>query len=380
MKQGNSASSILSPLTLAGLSGLQPNDHLDIGLVGDVLLSEAFLDQADRQGCRDLRDALWRPLADCSLILANLEAPITAHEVVAENKAYNLKTARRALDVFDSRFVLSLANNHIMDYGAEGLFDTIDALDAAGIAYAGAGRDIDHARAPRYVSIAGIESAVICAADSRFQAAKSASPGTCPAFPDLLVESIGTARRRARFVGVSIHMGLEYVDTPSAAQIHLAERCLSTGAQLVQFHHSHCLSGAAGDGRGVVLFGTGNFVFPDVTKFVVAKAKQSALWRARFSERQDAIVALDVEPAVIDSIGMPHLVSGRDAERGRMKILQCSQRTLSPAGRELWRLHDMLCPGFLLNNFDNYLSMLRRRGPRFVFRNLVAGLKAQITR
>ena len=380
MTRAEYASPGLSPLTLAGFSGPPPNDHLDVGLVGDVLLSEALLHQVDRQGHRDLRDALWQPLADCSLIVANLEAPITERDVPAENKTYNLKTARRALYVFDSRFVLSLANNHIMDYGAAGLFDTIDALDAAGIAYAGAGRDIDQARAPRYVSIAGIESAVICAADPRFQAATSASPGTCPALPDLLVESIVTARRRAQLVAVSIHMGLEYVNTPSAAQIHLAERCLTAGAQLVQFHHSHCLSGVAGDGRGVVLFGTGNFVFPDVTKFLVPKARQTALWRTRFSRQQDAIVALGAEPAVIDSIGVPCFVSGRDAQRGRAKILQHSRRALSPAGRQLWRLRDMLRPSFVLNNLYNYLSMLRRRGPLFVLRSIIAGLKAQTTR
>lgn len=380
MTRVNHVSSTLSPLPLAGFSGPSPNDHLDVGLVGDVLLSEALLHQVDRLGCQDLRDALWWPLADCSLIVANLEAPITERDVPAENKTYNLKTSCRALDGFDSRFVLSLANNHIMDYGPEGLFDTIAALDAAGIAYAGAGRDIDQARAPRYVSIDGIEAAVICAADPRFQAATSTLPGTCPALPDLLVESIGTARRRAQLVAVSIHMGLEYVDTPSRAQIQLAERCLAAGAQLVQFHHSHCLSGVAGDGRGVVLFGTGNFVFPEVTKFPVPKAKQTALWRARYSRQQDAIVAFDVEPAVIDPIGMPRTVSGRDAQLGRRKILQHSQRALSPVGRQLWRLHDMLCPGFVLNNLYNYLSMLRRRGPLFVFRSLIAGLRAQMTR
>lgn len=380
MKRGSHTSLTLAPLTLAGLSGPRPDDHFDVGLVGDLLLSEALLEQVDRSGCCDLRDALWRPLADCSLIIANLEAPITQRTVPAQNKAYNLRTSGRAPHLFDSRFVLSLANNHIMDYGPDGLFDTIDALDAAGIACAGAGRDIDQARAPRYVSIAGIESAVICAADPRFQAAKSASPGTCPALPDLLVESIATARRRARFVAVSIHMGLEYVDMPSAAQIHLAELCLEAGAQVVQFHHAHCLSGIAGDGRGVVLFGTGNFVFPVVTKFVVPQAKQTALWRARFSGPKDAIVALDMVPASIDPAGLPCLVSAREAVRRCRRIRRCSQRLLSPAGRRFWRLHGMLRPGFVLSNLDNYLSMLRRRGLRVAVGSLIAGFKAQMTR
>jgi poly-gamma-glutamate synthesis protein (capsule biosynthesis protein) len=380
MKRGNHPSLALIPEKLAELAGSQPIDHLDVGLVGDVLLTEDLLNQVVRNGYRDLRDLLWRPLADCSLIIANLEAPITERDVPAENKAYNLKNSRRALDVFDSRFVLSLANNHIMDYGSDGLFDTIAALDAAGLAYAGAGRDIDHARAPRYLSIGGIEAAVVCAADPRFQPATASSPGTCPAIPELLIESITTARSRAQFVAVSIHMGLEYVCTPSATQIHLAEECLAAGAQLVQFHHSHCLSGSASDGRGIVLFGTGNYVFPNVTKFDNPMSKPTAIWRVRYSKQNDAIVALSVEPALIDHTGIPCASDGRDAECELERIRQYSRRMITPIRRQLWRLHDMLRPSFILINIHSYSSMLRRRGPVFAFRSLIAGVMAQMWR
>ena len=323
---------------------------------------------------------LWRPLAGCSLIVANLEAPVTERTHPAENKSYNLRTSRRALDVFDSRFVLSLANNHIMDYGPDGLADTIDALDAAGISYAGAGRDIDHARTPRFLTVSGIEAAVICAADSRFHAARAATPGTCPAFPDLLTESITSARGRARLVLVSIHMGLEYVAIPSAAQFTLAELCLKAGAQVVQFHHSHCLSGSVSDGRGRVLFGTGNYVFPKVTRYDMAESRRTAVWRLRYSKHEDAVVESAVTPASIDSAGIPYRVEGRAAERELARIRQCGERTARPVVRQVWRFLEMLGPRFMRVNIDNYCSMLRRRGPLFVCRNILAGLRAQMAR
>lgn len=380
MKRDMYSPPVLVPANLASLSAPRPVDHLDVGLVGDVLLTQDHLSRSVRPGYRDLADALWRPLADCSLIIANLEAPITERDAPAENKTYNLKTARRAVDVFDSRFVLSLANNHTMDYGPDGLFDTLEALDSAGLAYAGAGRDIDHARAPYYRSLEGIQTAVICAADPRFQPATTSSPGTCPAHVELLVESITAARDRAQFVAVSIHIGLEYVSIPSNTQIHLAEACLASGAHLVQFHHSHCLSGSASDGRGIVLFGTGNYVFPSVTRFNVRKSKHSAIWITRYSKQNDAVVASRVEPAMLDCTGLPFAAEGSDLASELKKIRRYSDRSIKPVGRHLWRLHDMLRPSFILLNVYNYFSMLRRRGPLFVWHSLVSGLKVHLAR
>lgn len=94
MKHPQHAPRGLSPFALGELSLFQPGDHLDVGLVGDVLLSDDLLNQVDHGG-RDLRDALWRPLADCSLIVANLEAPITQHALHAESKPYNLSRTSR---------------------------------------------------------------------------------------------------------------------------------------------------------------------------------------------------------------------------------------------------------------------------------------------
>ena len=365
----------LFPVSLTDFSDPQPIDHLDLGLVGDVLLTDKLLDQPLRTDACNRHDALWRPLSACSLVIANLEAPITEREVPAESKPYNLKTSRRVLDVFDSRFVLNLANNHTMDYGPDGLLDTMEALDAAGLAYTGAGANLDHARVPRHVSIAGVDVAVIGAADPRFYPATASTPGTFPAIPEMLVEAVLTARLRAQLVAVSIHMGLEHVHIPSVSQIHLAEECLAAGARLVHFHHSHCLSGSASDGRGIVLFGTGNYVFPSLSKLDVPRSKRTAVWRARYSKQKDAIVALGIEPAVIDRAGMPCPVEPRVAERERETIRHYSQRMLAPVWRQFWRLHDMLRPSFLLFNIYNYATLLKRRGPVFVWRSLVAGLK-----
>lgn len=377
MKQARNASRALSPVTVSARTHLRSGDHLDVGLVGDVLVSDGLFDQVDNGG-RDLRDSLWRPLSDCPLIVANLEAPITSRSLQAENKAYNLKTSRRILGVFDSRFVLSLANNHVMDFGPQGLVDTLEALDAAGLAYVGAGRDLERARAPCYKSVDGVRVAVIGAADPRFQAAARNTPGTNPAILESLVDSVSAARDHAQVVVVTLHMGLEYADIPSGNQVLLGEACLDAGAHIVQFHHSHCLSGCAGNGRGVVLFGTGNYVFPQVTAFDSPKTRRAAVWVARYRRYDDVVAGLDMMPAAIDLLGLPLTLGDSAADLERRRLNRLSHRMLAPYWRTFWRVCDLLHPGFLVPTLRNYQAMARHQGLWCVVRSLLAGAKAQI--
>ena len=365
------------PANFTALSDFQPSDHLDIGLVGDVVPTDEMVEQC-MAGAAWSSGALWGPFSGCAVILANLEGAITARTAVRESKPYNLRISPRAAELFDARFVLNLANNHTMDYGSEGLLDTIGVLDAAGLRHVGAGIDLEHARAPCYVSVCGLTVAVIGAADERFQSATETSPGTCPAVPELLTESLRAARERAKVLAVSLHMGLEYVHMPSARQLHLARACLAAGAHLVHFHHSHRLSGCAVDGRGAVLFGTGNFLFPPVTPIVPAASRRTAYWRTRYSRREDTIAGVAVEPARLDRAGIPCRVEPRRAVRETAAIDRYGRRALAPSAR-FWRLQEMLRPAFIFFVIYNYCALLTRRGPLFVWRSLVAGVKAHRT-
>jgi poly-gamma-glutamate synthesis protein (capsule biosynthesis protein) len=284
------------------------------------------------------------------------------------------------LGIFDSRFVLSLANNHIMDFGSAGLLDTMAALDHAGIAYAGAGPTLARACEPRLVQIAGKTIAVICAADARFSPATATSPGTCPARTDLLVEGIRAVGGSAQVIVVSLHMGLEHVSVPSVTQIRLAEACLAAGAQVVHFHHSHCSSGAATNGRGVALFGTGNYIFTKTPKVRIPAARRTAAWRVRIDKASRKVVAVGAAPAVLDNAGLPRQLDGEEARRELAQLQRCSDRMLKGFPRHWSRLRDLLSPGFLRANLYNYRFLLRSRGARYVVKSLVGGIRAQFGR
>lgn len=375
MKPFASAFPPLVPAEFEALSTLPPADHFDIGLVGDVYVRDDILANVGATRLSDLRAAMWQPLAGSSLIIANLEAPITEQEMALEQKPYIHKTSTAALGIFDKRFVLSLANNHIMDFGVAGLADTLVALDAAGIPHAGAGLNIDQAKTPCLVKVNDVQVAVICAADPRFHPATENSPGTCPARRDLLVEAVRKVGGNSTVVVVSLHMGLEYVTVPSATQIELAQACLEAGAHIVHFHHSHCLSGAATGGHGAILFGTGNYVYKTSNK--VPSTRRTAAWRARINTHSNKVVALAANPAVIDSLGLPRPLEGPVAVRELECLQVCSRNMLGGLPRQMARLKKLLSPGFIRVNAYNYAYLLRRRGPLHVLMSLGAGVKAQ---
>lgn len=80
---------------------------------GDLMIGNQTLAALAPNGIQAKADQIWQPLEGTDIVVANIEAPITNRVNIRENKRYNLKTGSEILDLFDSRFVLGLANNHI---------------------------------------------------------------------------------------------------------------------------------------------------------------------------------------------------------------------------------------------------------------------------
>lgn len=221
-----------------------------LSCLGDVMIGSQVLAVSRPIGVESMGDLILKPLVEADIVVANLEAPITNRSLARENKRYNLKTGSEILDLFDSRFVLGLANNHMLDYGEKGLLDTIEALDSQKIPHTGAGCNLEQARRPAVVNVAGVAIGVVCAADPRFQPATNSSAGTFPAHPDLLRETIQEVRQRVDVVVVSIHAGTEFLSAPSPMQLSLSELCIEEGVTVVNFHHAHCVSGILKNEQG----------------------------------------------------------------------------------------------------------------------------------
>ncbi len=352
-----------------------PTAGIKLACLGDAMPAGTALDAVYHTGT----EQVWPGIEGADAVVMNLECPLTDAPQAHQNKRYSFRCTRDVLDVFDRRFVFGLANNHIFDYGERGLLETIEALDTRNFLHAGAGRNLEEAARPVMLDCAGVRLGVLCAADPRYHAATNTSAGTFPADSGILRESIRALRESADITVVSIHSGQEFLPVPSPRQQQLSELCLEEGARIVAFHHAHCISGIRRDRRGVVFFGTGNYIFPrgDTPRRYVFW-HESAVWQVTLNVRTRQIEKTAVLPVVLDDGGLPHAAPERAARKILDRVSRYSDRICASGRLGWWRLREMARPVYLWMNLVNYIDIARRNGIRATLRALAGGIAAQL--
>jgi poly-gamma-glutamate capsule biosynthesis protein CapA/YwtB (metallophosphatase superfamily) len=345
-----------------------------LALIGDVMLAGLPAAEMSQTAPR-----VWEPIDGADAILLNLEVPVTDASAPYLDKRYCFRCDPEALRLFDQRFIIGLANNHIFDFGERGLLDTLEALRARNLRCVGAGRNLQEA-GPAVVEVNGMRLGVVCAADPRYHPATQRSAGTFPAIPELLRDGLRDLRSRADVLVASIHCGQEFLPVPSSRQRQLADLCLEEGARVVCFHHAHCVSGIQNEDRGAVFYGLGNYIFPPGdTPAAYTAFQESAAWRVALDRSSLAVQEIHVQPVILSKEGRPATAPAGASDRIRRRIQRYSRRIASGHIRG-WRLCAMASPVYLWMNAVNYLDIARRQGVRAALRMLVEGIKTQLTR
>lgn len=237
-----------------------------LAFVGDVLLADT-VEKLLLQNGYDYPYSNVKPLlAEPDLTVANLETPVTERGV-KQTKDYVYRSSPKALPALKDSGVdiVNLANNHVMDYGAEGLLDTMTYLDQAGIGRVGAGRNSDEAFKPVIVEKQGVRIAVLgfsrVVPDHTWKAGAD-QPGVADTYSYTVpVETIKKTREQADLVIVMAHWGTERKDTPDPVQTDLAHRYIDAGADLVVASHPHVLQGLEAYKGKWIAYSLGNFIF-----------------------------------------------------------------------------------------------------------------------
>jgi poly-gamma-glutamate capsule biosynthesis protein CapA/YwtB (metallophosphatase superfamily) len=197
----------------------------------------------------------------------------------AVTKSYNFQSPpESAQSLSGAGFdIVSLANNHALDFGRQAMIQAIDLLTANDIATVGAGVDSTSARSPVVIDRNGVTLAFLgyvdvpvegSGFDTRSWEAGEGKAGLAWASPDIIAEDVTSAREMADVVVVILHSGYEFQEQPSPPQIASAEAAIDAGAELVISHHSHLLQGIDFYKDGVIVYGLGNFAFDmDSTSF-----------------------------------------------------------------------------------------------------------------
>jgi len=239
------------------------SNTISLVAVGDLMLARDIATLTDDNGSTYPFEHVAPVLADADITVANLEGTFTERGTAADKK-YTFRTPPRdatglALAGID---VVSMANNHALDFGPEGLRDTIAALDSAGIAHSGAGENDVAARRPAILQARGLRVAFLSyAATTDAVAAAPDAAGVAWGTVDTISEDVRRAREQADVVVVSLHAGNEYADEPSDTQRLLAQAAVDAGATLVLGHHPHVLQSWEFSGRAFIAYSLGNFVF-----------------------------------------------------------------------------------------------------------------------
>ncbi len=297
--------------------------------VGDIMLGRSLPTLMAQRGTEYPFAAVQPVMAAADLRFGNLEMALTSRGTAARKDyvfraAAEQTTAALRAGGFN---LLSLANNHLTDYGAEGVTDTLQALRAVGIAFAGAGPDAAAAHAPALVTVHGLRVALLAYVNvpddsvSSFRAQSMAAapgrPGVAWGTAEAVRRDVTAARTSADVVIVSIHAGYEYTANPNGVQRELARAAIDSGAALVLGGHPHVLQGIEYY-RGVpVVHSLGNFVFDldaDDRRQPGLPSVLTAIVRVTL-DRQ-GVRTLRLIPAIIDEReGRPVPVEGADARR-----------------------------------------------------------------
>ncbi len=257
-----------APSTTAPRGPLGSGEPVTLAFGGDVHF-EGFLRgmlDADPQGALLPITPLFEG-ADLSVV--NLESAITDGGVPA-SKEFTFRAPGNALQALRSAGidVVSMANNHGLDYGPEGVEDALAASWWGGLPVIGIGRDAAEAYRPFVTEVRGQRIAVIGATqvlDDHLIEAWTATDdraGLASAKEvDRLVEEVRAARRIADTVVVYLHWGREREVCPTTVQQELAGTLVEAGADILVGGHSHRVEGAGRMGEALVAYGLGNFVW-----------------------------------------------------------------------------------------------------------------------
>lgn len=235
--------------------------------VGDVMLARGVAYQINKNQDPAFPFLMVADiLRTADLAFGNLEGPMSDRGV-NQGSEYSFRAEPKAVAglVFAGFDIVSLANNHILDWGADALSDTLDILKKNNIETVGAGMNKKEASASVIRSINGARIAFFAYTDLLPRGLWAAEAGAGVSAFDLEkilgdiadVKTSGTAD----IAVVSLHWGEEYKTAPSDAQRMVARALIDAGADLVVGHHPHVAQEVERYKNGWIAYSLGNFVF-----------------------------------------------------------------------------------------------------------------------
>ena len=302
-------------------------------VVGDVMLGR-LVNEAMRGRPPDW---VWGDtlelLKSADWLAGNLECVFTGRtEPAFPDKAFHFRSDAGNVQALKSAGfdAVSLANNHVLDFGDEALLEMLELLDGAGIGHAGAGRNLASASRPAISDIAGFRIGLVAATDNEPDwAAGKGRPGVLyvpaavesAAVREQLLPAVKAARRQVDLLVVSLHWGPNWGYRAPLGHRSLASALLESGADVVFGHSAHVFRGVAITGGRPVIYSAGDFV-DDYAVNEVERNDQSLIFVLEVDGPR--VLRLRLRPTVI-AHGQARLATGSRARQILRKARELSE-------------------------------------------------------
>ncbi|NVN92739.1 MAG: CapA family protein [Desulfuromonadales bacterium] len=321
----STAALIITVVQLFLATTLAAADEIVINAVGDIMLAGRWAPTLRKAGYDYPFGGVRAELARGDINLANLESPLARGGTEFSSKKFRFRAEPEVANALHSAGfnLVTLANNHSMDFGWAALKETRQHLSNAGIAWIGAGENLNEARQMALYTIKGKKIAFLgysLTQPIEFFAG-STRPGTMPGYANLVTADVANARKQADYVIVSFHWGREASGTVQSYQRDTAHRAIEAGADVIIGHHPHVLQGVERYKGGIIFYSLGNFTF--ASKSTTADVSAIVRLRLNNSQREAELLPLDV---LHRRVGFqPRLLSGAQGAAVIGKINQLSR-------------------------------------------------------
>lgn len=262
------------------LAECESQDTVTLLFAGDILMDDhyAVMSTYHNRG-NDINQAfdqgLLEQMRNADIFMINNEFTFTSRGTPTVNKKFTFRANPGNVSMYEEMGadIVSVANNHIYDYGEISLLDTLDTLEQAEIPYVGAGRNLQEAMTPVYYIANGMKIAFVSAT----QIERNGTPDTKEATqdsagvlrcmnPDNLLLTIEEAKKNSDYVILYIHWGTESQEAIDWLQEQQAPIYAQAGVDLIIGDHPHCLQKMDSVEGVPVIYSLGNFWFNSRTQ------------------------------------------------------------------------------------------------------------------
>ena len=260
---------VVSPPSVPEVASPIEKKEITISMVGDMTFVKSVDTIMKKNGDGFILEGYGPYMKKSHIVLGNLETSISKRGKAIEKKEYTFRSRPEVVKVLkDNNFsAVSIANNHILDYGMEAYLDTLDNLKKHGLLYAGGGRNKEEAEKGVIIEKDGIKvgflafSKVIYSVDWY---AKNTRPGIVGAYKVQepgFVKTIKEMRKNCDVLVVSVHWGAEGSDQIRDEEKYIGHSMIDAGADIIMGHHPHVVQGIEIYKEKPIFYSFGNFIF-----------------------------------------------------------------------------------------------------------------------